>query len=132
MTAPLLRRQLLLGPVTGLVLLLAIVCGGRIVRSDNLALCVAAPRCGPLAWWFRATGFEGTTLGAVVLLSDAGLLRDEHLLEHEREHVRQWLSWNLLFFVAYPAAALWARVQHGTWYADNHFERAARAAAGAR
>lgn len=47
---------------------------------------------------------------------------------HEREHVRQYERWGLLFFPAYLLAGLWAWMKGGHPYRDNVFEVAARKA----
>jgi hypothetical protein len=47
---------------------------------------------------------------------------------HEREHVRQYERWGILFFPAYLVAGLWAWLKGGDPYRDNVFEVAARKA----
>ncbi len=47
---------------------------------------------------------------------------------HEREHVRQYERWGILFFPAYLIAGLWAWLKGGNPYRDNVFEIAARKA----
>lgn len=47
---------------------------------------------------------------------------------HEREHVRQYERWGILFFPAYLVAGLWAWLKGGDPYRDNAFEVAARKA----
>lgn len=47
---------------------------------------------------------------------------------HEREHVRQYERWGILFFPAYLAAGLFAWIRGGDSYRDNVFEVAARKA----
>ncbi len=47
---------------------------------------------------------------------------------HEREHVRQYERWGILFFPAYLLAGLFAWIKGGDPYRDNAFEVAARKA----
>ncbi len=47
---------------------------------------------------------------------------------HEREHVRQYERWGILFFPAYLIAGLIAWIRGGDAYRDNAFEAAARKA----
>jgi hypothetical protein len=49
-------------------------------------------------------------------------------LAHELEHVRQWNALGWRFPIAYFAASLRARRAGEQWYADNRFEKEARAA----
>lgn len=49
-------------------------------------------------------------------------------LAHELEHVRQWNAFGWRFPIAYLAASLRARRSGKRWYADNRFEKEARAA----
>ena len=50
-------------------------------------------------------------------------------LEHEMEHVRQWLRHGWTFPVRYAAASLVARRAGKRWYHDNRYEVEARDAA---
>lgn len=56
---------------------------------------------------------------------------DDAELEHELEHVRQWVRMGLRLPIAYLAESLRARRRGGHWYRDNRFEADARAAAAA-
>lgn len=47
---------------------------------------------------------------------------------HEREHVRQYERWGLLFFPAYVLAGIIVGIKGGNPYRDNPFEIAARRA----
>lgn len=69
--------------------------------------------------------FSAITLGHVVLgLSQHELAR---LRVHEHAHVRQYESWGVLFFVAYPLSSLvqWLLGRSPYWH--NRFEIEARA-----
>lgn len=78
----------------------------------------------------RGLPFSGSvaaiTLGHVVLASCEESLCATR--KHEREHVRQYERWGLLFFLAYLLAGCWAWLKDGDPYQDNTFEVAARRA----
>lgn len=75
------------------------------------------PFAGPVA---------AITLGHVVLgACEASLCATR---AHEREHVRQYERWGLLFFPAYLLAGFRAWLKGGDPYRDNAFEVAARKA----
>lgn len=74
-------------------------------------------------WPFRAI-----TFGHVVIARKAADL--ELLRAHEHAHVRQYEKWGIFFFIAYPAASLWALLGRRRPYLDNWFEVAAREKAG--
>lgn len=66
-------------------------------------------------------------MGHVVIARDTRCLAQTNA--HEREHVRQFERWGLLFPFVYAAESLyrWARGENP--YRDNRFERAADQAA---
>jgi hypothetical protein len=51
-------------------------------------------------------------------------------LEHELEHVRQWMRYGVAFPLVYLAESLRVARAGKRWYLDNRYERAARDAAG--
>lgn len=104
-------------PASLLGLLLAPFFGTRRVR-DGVLLCEGASWPRRLGWRYRAI-----TFGHVVLCVDAA---DDHLLEHELVHVRQYERWGILFWPAYACASVWAKLRGGHAYSDNRFERQAR------
>ena len=76
---------------------------------------------GDQSWW----PFRAITFGHVVIartLANLDLLRS-----HEHAHVRQYETWGIVFFVAYPVASLWQLLRGGRPYFDNWFEVQARA-----
>lgn len=71
---------------------------------------------GTVGKWFAARGWAGFSLGICVFL----WLHDNPVVEfHERIHVRQTLTWGLLFPLIYFASL----ALHG--YKDSYFEREA-------
>jgi hypothetical protein len=109
------------------LILLTLVSGGRARLHSGVweasggwfgrRLSRGMPFSGPVA---------AITFGHVVL-GDC----DESLCStraHEREHVRQYERWGLLFFPAYFMAWIWAWLNGGHPYVDNAFEIAARKA----
>jgi hypothetical protein len=90
----------------------------RTVLSGVL-LCEGAGWPRRLGWPYRAM-----TLGHVVLCVDD---IDEPTWSHELAHVAQYERLGALFFVAYGLASLYARVRGRDLYADNRFEKQARA-----
>ncbi|HYI46146.1 MAG TPA: hypothetical protein VE174_11885 [Actinomycetota bacterium] len=95
---------------------------GRRRVENGVLICNGAGWPARLGWHYRAI-----TFGHVILCVDEP---DEALLAHELAHVRQYESWGPLFIPAYIVAALASVVKGGHPYADNHFEVAARRAAG--
>lgn len=92
------------------------------------------PRHRVLVWpWMRRVGrlvlpnWLAFTLGRTIIawrqLSDAEL-------EHELEHVRQWMKMGIRLPIAYLIESLRVRRRGGHWYRDNRFENEARLAAG--
>jgi hypothetical protein len=78
---------------------------------------------GLLAWYMRRCGFLGWTSfwGAIYVLP--GSERDDRLLRHEREHLRQIeRDGRLLFALRYS----WWTLRHGYW--NNPYEVEARVA----
>jgi hypothetical protein len=86
---------------------------------------VAGGLCARFFAWSGACAFAW---GDVVIVVGEWVLGDECLVRHEREHGWQARRWGLLFPVAYPVAGCWAVCRGGSWYWDNAFEVAARAA----
>lgn len=78
---------------------------------------------GPLA---RALPFTAITFGHAVIA--VTWREQDRLRAHEREHVRQYERWGVVFFVAYPLSSLWQMVRGRHYYWDNWFEVQARAA----
>lgn len=70
--------------------------------------------------------FIAITLGHVILGESTEVLA--RWRRHERVHVRQFEQWGILFFLAYPAAGVWAWLCGRRPYWDNVFEIAARRA----
>ena len=116
-------RYLWAAPAT-LLGVVAIVAGHRRVRVHVVDGVVEAH--GPaIAWGLRhltfiENGAAALTLGHVVLGVDAASL--EWTRAHERVHVRQYEAWGPLFFPAYVAFSLWARLRGRHCYFDNPFE----------
>ena len=71
-------------------------------------------------------GVIAMALGHVVIARDDGCMAQTNA--HEREHVRQFERWGLLFPLIYSGESIyrWLRGEHP--YSDNRFERAANAA----
>lgn len=78
----------------------------------------------------RGLPFSGSvaaiTFGHVVLATCSDSIQATR--KHEREHVRQYEHWGLLFFPAYLLAGMLAWLKGGNPYRDNVFEIAARKA----
>lgn len=110
----------LAGLLAGLPLLVA---GGRARRVEGALEIAARPAPGPSRLRFHAI-----TLGHVILGTDPVTLA--RLRAHEQVHVRQYMRWGPLFFVAYPAASAWLWLRGGRAYRDNPFEVQARREAG--
>lgn len=72
-------------------------------------------------------GVIAIALGHVVISRDAMCLAQTSA--HEREHVRQFELWGLLFPLIYVAESIYRRLLGQDPYRDNRFERAAEAAA---
>ncbi len=72
-------------------------------------------------------GVIAIAMGHVVIARDDRCLAQTNA--HEREHVRQFERWGLLFLLVYSGDSLyrWLRGEHP--YRDNRFERAANEAA---
>ena len=88
--------------------------------TRGVLLCEGASWPARFRWHYRAI-----TFGHVVLCVD---VIDEHTLEHELVHVRQYERWGPLFVPVYLLASLVAFISGRNAYRDNRFEIAARAA----
>ena len=73
-------------------------------------------------------GFQAITFGHVVLGRNPLALSRSR--SHEREHVRQYECWGLLFFLLYPASSLLQLMRGRDPYWSNYFEVQARARCG--
>lgn len=115
--------------LVGLLLGLPLWAGGGRLQRIGPTLEISAPprrRERPARW--PRLPFGAITFGHVIIgRSEAELTR---LRRHERVHVRQYERLGVLFFVAYPAASLWAALRGRPPYRDNAFEVEARAAEG--
>lgn len=78
---------------------------------------------GPLA---RVLPFTAITFGHCVIALT--WREQDRLRAHEREHVRQYERWGVVFFIAYPLSSLWQLVRGRHYYWDNWFEVEARQA----
>ncbi|MEO7322114.1 MAG: signal peptide prediction [Burkholderiales bacterium] len=87
--------------------------------------------CGPAArMMLRLHPVGGVTamaLGHVVIARDSSCLAQSRA--HEREHVRQFERWGLLFPVVYVGESAYCWISGQDPYLANRFERAAEAAA---
>lgn len=111
---------------------------GLVLGAMLLALGGSARRVGPTLEfalvaqasqrprWVRRWRFAGITFGHVILGQSHDLLAP--LRRHERVHVRQYERLGVFFFVAYPAASLWAWLRGDCPYAGNRYELEAVAA----
>ena len=86
--------------------------------ARGVLVCERASWPRKLGWRYRAI-----TFGHVVLCVDDV---DDATMDHELAHVRQYERWGILLWPAYALASVWAKVQGGHGYWDNHFERQAR------
>lgn len=77
-------------------------------------------------YWLHSRGFAATTFGHISLFG-AKYLDNTVMQKHEGEHLEQAMRWGPLFLPAYGIASLWAWAHGGDIYADNAFEKAARA-----
>lgn len=107
-------------PVSTAGLLVGAVAGCRPQPRDGVLVFAGAR--GPVGAMLRRRGFAATTLGHVVITTDA--FPSAELLAHELVHTRQAERWGVAFGPAY--VALLAR--YG--YREHPFERAARAGTG--
>lgn len=86
---------------------------------------------GPAARWILrchpVRGVIAMALGHVVIARDAACLAQTNA--HEREHVRQFERWGLLFPLVYSAESIYRWLRGESPYRDNRFERAANEAA---
>ena len=116
-------------PVTviGAVLALTVrVCGGRwSFRKGVLETCGPAARV--MLRLHPVKGVIAIALGHVVIARDDLCLTQTNA--HEREHVRQFERWGLLFPFVYAAESIYRWLRSENPYRDNRFERAANEAA---
>lgn len=82
----------------------------------------------PLARALARLSFSAITLGHVVIARTHACQRLHRA--HERIHVAQYERWGLLFFMLHAGTSAWQLLRGRRPYADNHFERQARAGAG--
>ncbi|WP_371868740.1 signal peptide prediction [Pseudoduganella ginsengisoli] len=104
---------------------LAYLAGARARRVAGVVEVALWPggQPGPLA---RRLPFTAITFGHTVI---ALTWQEQHRLRaHEREHVRQYERWGIVFFAAYPLSSLWQMLRGRHYYWDNWFEVQARAA----
>jgi hypothetical protein len=102
------------------------LCGGK-WRVSAGVLEIFGGGAGGLLRCHPVRGVIAIALGHVVIARDSECLAQTSA--HEREHVRQFERWGLLFPVVYSAESIyrWLRGEHP--YRDNRFERAANDAA---
>ena len=72
-------------------------------------------------------GVIAMALGHVLIARDADSLGQTNA--HEREHVRQFEKWGLLFPLIYSGESIYRWIRGENPYRDNRFERAANEAA---
>ena len=112
--------------LVGLTAAVAAVVGGGTVKVQDGVIEVWG---GPLRELPRvrlAGGIGAITLGHVVLATHERQMGWSR--RHERAHVGQYERWGPFLVPAYVVAALVTHVRGGNGYADNRFEREARAA----
>ena len=116
-------------PVTALGLLQALLGGARFfgIGPDGMLLFVVTSRglSGRFCRRFRVSAY---TWGAVVTFAGPDGTRDERLVLHEREHLRQTFVLGPLMPLAYLLASGVVALKGGRPYGDNPFEVAARRA----
>jgi hypothetical protein len=130
------KLALLLGhfwalPLTVLGILAAYLGGAKFHCLGPLGTLVFVVRAAGrgLCWRFFGTfSMAAYTWGACITLGSTRLIRDAAFVRHECEHVKQAMHWGAFFPVAYILAGLDALCIGRSFYADNYFERAARAA----
>ena len=87
--------------------------------------------CGPAARLLLrlhpVRGVIAMAMGHVVIARDDICLAQTNA--HEREHVRQFERWGLLFPLIYSAESIYRWLRGESPYSDNRFERAADQAA---
>lgn len=114
--------------VIGIVAALPALCTGSRARAVEGVLEISGGLMGRLAGRLPASApFAAMTLGHVVLARDACCA--DACRAHERVHVRQYERWGPLFLPLYAASSLWEAIRGNPPYANNHFERQARALA---
>ena len=113
--------------VIGFMLALTVrLSGGKwSFRNGVLESCGAA--AGFMLRLHPVKGVIAMALGHVVIARDDFCLAQTNA--HEREHVRQFERWGVIFPLLYGAETAYRWVRRQDPYADNRFERAANAAA---
>lgn len=116
-------------PVTLLGLVLALVvrlsAGTWTIRGGVLEACGPAARL--MLHLHPARSVIAMALGHVIIARDGTCLAKSSV--HEREHVRQFERWGLLFPAVYAGESLYRWMRGEDPYMDNRFERAAEIAA---
>ncbi len=116
-------------PLTLIGIMLALtvrICGGKWRLSEGV-LETFGHGAGGLLRCHPVRGVIALALGHVVIARDSDCLAQTSA--HEREHVRQFERWGLLFPVVYSAESIYRWLRGENPYRDNRFERAANAAA---
>lgn len=120
-------RYLWVAPCTAVGLCLvapALLFGARAQVVAGVVEIAASTRRQP-GVVLNALPFNAITFGHVVIATTQSELN--RLRAHEREHVRQYERWGVLFFLAYPLSSLWQLLLGHRPYLDNWFEVQARA-----
>jgi hypothetical protein len=78
--------------------------------------------------FFKHFRFAAFSWGAVIVYAQARYLENARLVRHERRHAQQAYWFGPLLPFAYGLCALWELAHGRRAYADNWFERDARAA----
>jgi hypothetical protein len=102
--------------VVGLVPAALILLSGGSATIRSGVLEIAVRKTAEQAAFF----FGAITIGHVVIGRDERVL--DRVRVHELEHVRQYESWGLFFFLAYPASSLYQLLRGRNPYWFNHFE----------
>jgi hypothetical protein len=81
---------------------------------------------------FKRRGWVGYSCGCNIFVKDSLGSRHRRTMRHETCHCLQQFAWGVFFLVAYPmdSILIWIFESDKHSYYDNHFERAARKAAG--
>jgi len=117
-------RYLWASPCTavGLVPAALILLSGGGARIHSGVLEIAVSRIARETSFY----FGAITLGHVIIGRDERVL--DRVRMHEMQHVRQYESWGLFFFLAYPASSLLQLLRGRNPYWSNHFEVESRKA----
>jgi hypothetical protein len=108
-----------------LALLVRLTGGNWTLRAGVVEACGPAARL--ILRLHPVRGVIAIALGHVVIARDRACLA--RTSRHEREHVRQFERWGLLFPAIYLGESVYRRLRGQDPYLDNRFERAAEAAA---